>query len=307
MRSNISRARMLVGCAAIAAAAAAFTLAGDLNPPAGPVAPTMKTLDEIEPRIAINDANTPGNSSARFIISQPGSYYLTGNIGALGNRAGIRIDSNGVTIDLNGFVIDGTGTSGTTASGMTSLGTVTRAPIIRNGEISNWPSYGVFLVGEGGALEDLVIRGNATHGVQLSNRSAIRRCTLIGNAGISVRTFDLGVVEDCIIETGATSAVQTSASTIVRRNFIRSTAASTDGIVCSSTFCRVEDNNVIGTFGNIGISAAVNSFVARNTVAPGFTTEYSLGASVKHGPIITADGDLSTIANADHPFANFIY
>lgn len=56
--------------------------AGDLNPPAGPVSPTHKTLTEIEPRTAISMANTPGDADSLFKITQPGSYYLTGNITA---------------------------------------------------------------------------------------------------------------------------------------------------------------------------------------------------------------------------------
>lgn len=296
-----------IGLCALAAAMTGVSFAGDLNPPAGPVLPTMKTLDEVEPRIAINAINTPGDSTNQFIISQAGSYYLTGNIVSSGSRAGIRVAVDGVTIDLNGFVVDGTGTSGSTASGISSLGTVTRAAHIRNGEVRNWPNFGVFMVGDAGVLEDMVIRNNANNGVQLSDHGAMRRCTLIGNGGISVRTFDSCIVEDCIIETGGQSAIQASSANLIRHNTIRVTSASTDGISALGIYTRVEENNVTGTSGNIGISASANLFVARNTVYAGFTTEYSLGASVKHGPIITADGDLSTIANADHPMANFVY
>ncbi len=39
--------------------------AGDLNPPSGPVTPTMKTLTEVEPRIAINATNTPGSGNSK--------------------------------------------------------------------------------------------------------------------------------------------------------------------------------------------------------------------------------------------------
>ena len=52
---------------------------GSLTPPGAP-APTMKTLSQIEPRIIINAAGTPGDSSNLFNITQPGSYYLTTNI-----------------------------------------------------------------------------------------------------------------------------------------------------------------------------------------------------------------------------------
>src|SRR5690606_25957259 len=69
--------------------ALAPVVAGPVNPPAGPVAPTHKTLTEVEPRIAVNAANTPGASGAMYVISQPGSYYLTGNITSTGSGSAI--------------------------------------------------------------------------------------------------------------------------------------------------------------------------------------------------------------------------
>ncbi|MCA9281168.1 MAG: right-handed parallel beta-helix repeat-containing protein [Phycisphaeraceae bacterium] len=296
----------LLGVVVLATVFVGWSFAGDLNPPAGTVAPTMKTLDELEPRIAINAANTPGNSTTQFVISQPGSYYLTGNINALGSRTAIRVDSDGVTIDLNGFEINGTGASGT-PSGVSCLGLINSAPTIRNGQIRNWPGIGVFMVGDGGVLEDLAISGNTAQGVQLSDHGAMRRCTLIGNGGITVRTFDSCTVEDCTIETAGSSAIQSGSANLIRRNNIRATSASTDGVLANGIYTRVEDNNLSGTIGNIGISAASNTFVARNTVFTSFAAEYNMSAGTKYGPIITADGDLSTITNADHPWANFVY
>lgn len=76
--------------------------AGDLNPPGPPTAGTMKPLDDIEPRVAVNAANTPGDPNNTFVISQPGSYYLTGNITSNFKHA-ILIDADDVTLDLMGY------------------------------------------------------------------------------------------------------------------------------------------------------------------------------------------------------------
>ncbi len=72
----------------------------------------MKSLDQIASTgIALNDTNTPGDSSNQFIISNPGSYYLTGNIAGESGKNGISIQASNVTIDLNGFaLIGGSGT-----------------------------------------------------------------------------------------------------------------------------------------------------------------------------------------------------
>jgi hypothetical protein len=66
--------------AAAIAATGLIAAAGDLNPPAGPVAGTMKTLTEVEPRIAINATNTPGDVNSLFKITQLGPYSLTVDI-----------------------------------------------------------------------------------------------------------------------------------------------------------------------------------------------------------------------------------
>src|SRR5688572_11138787 len=61
------------------AATATIISQGPLTPPGAP-APTMKTLAQVEPRIIVNATNTPGEDPYTFVISQPGSYYLTGHI-----------------------------------------------------------------------------------------------------------------------------------------------------------------------------------------------------------------------------------
>src|SRR6478672_5324618 len=108
MSSN--RRRISLAGPVLVAAVVATVLwvnAGDLNPPAGPVASTMKTLSEVEPRIAINATNTPGDADSVFKISQPGSYYLTGNVTGVASKYGIEIAASGVTVDLAGFELTG--------------------------------------------------------------------------------------------------------------------------------------------------------------------------------------------------------
>lgn len=57
----------------------------------------------MEARTPVDAAHAPGNATNQFIISQPGSCYLTGNINGVSGKNGILISASGVTIDLNGF------------------------------------------------------------------------------------------------------------------------------------------------------------------------------------------------------------
>src|SRR5438034_11001068 len=94
-------------CFAILLAVSWLGFAGSLTPPAGPITGTMKSITEVEPRIAINATNTPGDTNSLFKITQPGSYYLTGNIAGVASKHGIEIVASGVTLDLNGFDLVG--------------------------------------------------------------------------------------------------------------------------------------------------------------------------------------------------------
>src|SRR3954454_2802503 len=86
---------------------------GPLTPPPGVPAPTMKTLDQVEPRKEVNATNTPPTAFSIFTISAPGSNYLSGNITGVSGKFGILIEVDDVELDLNGFSL--TGVSGSLA------------------------------------------------------------------------------------------------------------------------------------------------------------------------------------------------
>lgn len=84
--------------------------AGSLAPPVGPIAPSMLTLDAIEPRDILKTFFESG--AAVNTITQPGQYVAIGDIIVPAGKHGILIDlppgaSGQVSIDLNGFEIRG--------------------------------------------------------------------------------------------------------------------------------------------------------------------------------------------------------
>jgi hypothetical protein len=188
----------------LTALAAAVAL-GPLNPPSGAVAPTNKTLGEVEPRIALSASTTPSDGSFVYVISAPGSYYLTGNVSSpmLG---GIKINASNVTVDLGGFTLIGSGA----AAGIVSGPVANSGIVIRNGNIQSFGGDGIDLrtnftfgceisnvrseanfgwgikVGNGARIVDCFVRQNGQGGITASVQASIERCTALGNTGTGI-------------------------------------------------------------------------------------------------------------------------
>jgi len=194
--------------------------AGSLNPPAGPVAPTLKTLAEVEPRIAINATNTPGDADSLFKITQPGSYYLTGNITGVSGKHGIEIAvaafGPGVTIDLMGFELAGVAGS---LDGISATVINLRNIAIRNGAIRDWDGDGIdilnslnnlfadvraidnggggILAGDTNLITGCMARQNALEGIRLGRASTVTSCTTHLNAGHGISVGIGSTLAEC--------------------------------------------------------------------------------------------------------------
>ncbi|MCC6970989.1 MAG: right-handed parallel beta-helix repeat-containing protein [Phycisphaerales bacterium] len=170
------------GLVAAASLVALRVTAGPLSPPSGAVSSTYKTLSEVEPRTAINATNTPGDndsSPSLFKITQPGSYYLAGNVTGVSGKIGIEIVASGVTLDLAGFSLVGVPGS---RSGIRSFGELTGL-IIRNGHVRGWGEIGVEVGWSAGnivnptLLEALVVSGNVGNGIRTGRGCVVRACS----------------------------------------------------------------------------------------------------------------------------------
>lgn len=204
------------GAVAIAACAL-VALGGDLNPPTGPVSPTHKTLTEVEPRMAINAVNTPGDASATFKITQPGSYYLAGNLAGEPGKVGIVIASDDVAIDLMGFTMQGASasTTGIVTSGVRNNLTV------RNGIVTGFTNGGVDLITGGTGVNFLVegvhARNNGTGtGLRCGAAGIIRFCSADANS-VGIQTGVNAVVDSCSATNNSSSGIVTSSGTSVTR------------------------------------------------------------------------------------------
>ncbi|HZW08787.1 MAG TPA: right-handed parallel beta-helix repeat-containing protein [Phycisphaerales bacterium] len=189
---------------AVMLAAGRAAYAGPIDPPAGPVSSSMKPLDQVEPRIAISTANTPGDSDSLFRITQPGSYYLTGNVTGVAGKSGIEIAAGGVTVDLNGFHMEGVAGSldgVTTPSGVVGV-------TVRDGVIQSWGGSGVNLKQSHSCrVSGVTASYNGGAGIQPGQRSLVEGCVAHQNSGLGISTGTQCVVRGCAATQNSLSGI----------------------------------------------------------------------------------------------------
>jgi parallel beta-helix repeat protein len=174
---------------AFLAGAARTAHAGPLDPPPGPIAPTPGP----EPRTPIGPETTPGDANNTFRITQPGSYYLAGNIVGEAGKVGILIEASDVRLDLNGFSLLGVPGAplGILAVGISFVG-------ICNGTVRGFGT-GIESPSTQGvcSLRDVVVAGSAASGI-LVNNGRLSGCSAIGNAADGFAPGGSSTLLDCI-------------------------------------------------------------------------------------------------------------
>lgn len=176
---------------------------GSLTPPGAP-GTTMKTLGQLDTSIvgvsnrvevvrsAVATAEPRTPISSATTITQPGSYYLTGNI-TVASGNGIVIESDEVTLDLNGFTIKSIAAS---AGGIGIYVNLTRRNIaIANGFIKGGTTYADSTFS--GAGFNYGIYSSADSNITVS-QVGVERCAL---SGIYLLGHDATAVLSCTVST----------------------------------------------------------------------------------------------------------
>jgi hypothetical protein len=170
-------------------------------------------------RTAIPGSAVTPLAGPHFTITQPGSYYLTGNITVSSDDA-IRISSDDVSLDLNGFTIRST-FPGAGDTAVRPMGTRTRLTV-RNGSIVSGStvtaagviSYAGFFRGIGGGngqftqavVTDVNVTGVGGNGIILAAQGIVERCT-VRECGTGIVVNGGGIVRNCSAQNCANSGI----------------------------------------------------------------------------------------------------
>ncbi len=131
--------------------------------------------------------------TAPTVITQPGYYRLDADL-LVSSGIAIRIESDDVTLDLNGHALIGPGTASNTAIGIYAIGR-SRIRII-NGSISGF-QYGIYLADEadavlagqaifdssGHVIENVRLYGNTFRAIRVEGRGNVIRSNVIEDTG----------------------------------------------------------------------------------------------------------------------------
>ncbi len=260
--------------ALLASALAAVAHAGPLAPPPGPIAPSMKTLEQVEPRIPIGPDTTPGDpANSTYRITQPGSYYLTEDLVGEVDKIGILIEASDVTVDLRGFTL--TGQPAVSLAWPAIYANFGRTNIsVHDGTVVGWSGGGVFLDPDPlfdpgtarGEVRRLRVRDCGGDGIRCEQNSIVEDCVVAGCDGYGIRlTRDGGRVSRCLVIGSSLTGILTNIDSVVEMCTARENGTGGIGVGSRSVVvgCTAENNGGPGSAGiSVGIGCSVRDCVS---------------------------------------------
>jgi len=303
--------------------------AGPMDPPGPPTGGTMKPLDQIDPRTAIVQ---PGAGDFPIVISQPGSYYLVENITGVADKDGIEIAADNVTLDLNGFTLQGATGSW---NGIAVVGDTRTNISIYNGTIRGWGGDGICggppcQHGDNTHVRDVTLSGNGGAGLRLYDEAVVTAVEAVSNTahGIIVNggvvsesraymndadgvNIFAGTVSGCEVAGNQNDGIELTGPVTVVGNRVDSNAQVAGGrgirVSVLGFGSHIEGNDVVGNVLGPGIdtSASILGFnvIIKNTASANGGGNYVTNLTDTVGPII---GPQNPIAS-NNPWANISY
>jgi parallel beta-helix repeat protein len=259
-------------------------LGGPVDPPSGPVTSTMKPLDLVEARTAVTAETCPGDADSVCRITQPGSYYLVGNVDGVAGKHGIEIEASGVSLDLNGFTL--AGVAGSLCGVYTS--STSEDVGVRNGRVTGWGEDGVsvvVVVGQRcGTIENVVSSHNGERGIHAGTGAVVRGCTAHDNGSVGISVYTSAVVESCSAFANGNNGISGSEGATI-------------------TGCSAGGNAGLGIY--VGTGGTITGCMARWNIGSGIWISH--GGTIRGCTAYQNQGDGINVYRGTHVLENSCY
>jgi hypothetical protein len=208
---------------------------------------------------------TPGDTPGFPVeIFTRGNFRLTSDLVVpAGASAGIAVYAAGTRIDLNGFTISSTTTCSGTPLSCSPSGTgigidasAAEAVLVRNGRVTGFGVYGVFL-SAGSRAEKLMVDNDALGGIVADEAAIVTDCLVRHNGGPGISAGDDSRIAESVVSRNGGPGIQAPQSTISDRNSVNHNTVGT-----GSAGSRLRRYYLSATRGSGG--------GARSQCAPGF-------------------------------------
>lgn len=150
---------------------------------------------------------------SNYRINESGSYYLTSNITiTFPSLDGIVIAANNVSLDLNGYTLNGSNAGDDGIFVLTDLDNI----IIKNGIVEDWAGDGInALNADQSIFVDLKVRNNGGDGIVADFNCLIHRCVAEGNGFDGLEVDDGGIISNSTASNNEDNGIQSSEGTLI--------------------------------------------------------------------------------------------
>jgi hypothetical protein len=300
---------------------------------------TMKTLNEIEPRIAIG--------KLPYVVTTSGSYFVTGNLSGVVARSGITIISSDVDLDLNGFTLYGVPAS---LDGVRVTADLVNV-CIRNGVVRDWGRIGVnatnaydvrldnvraftnmigglsvghdslltrcgayknvgdgIVVESGSTVRECKARGNSVVGINVRGACRVNGCVSIANWDSGFMAGDFSTVRDCTAAWNLRNGIVAQSGCRVEDNICGMNGRDLpegSGIFVMGEGNRVADNSLTQNRRGI-VAPGTGNLIIHNSVQGSMEDDYALNDGNMHGEILRDVTGGTTGFSNDNAWLNFV-
>jgi hypothetical protein len=250
---------------------------GPLDPPAPPSA--SGTLPQVEPRRPIPPVGW--NGTFPIVINETGSYFLTRDLTTPSGADGISISSSFVTLDLNGFTLDGDTNGSATGVGIKANGPSRRIHV-HNGRIIEFRT-GVEFPGQDNHVADVTVEQTTILGLSLGQEATARRCVISPLTGRAIVAGGVSLIQDCVLG-GSGDGANVGAASVVENNFIIGGRAGGEyGVRANGVDVTIRNNTLENGVRDIGVGG--HGAVIIDNVIHCATSIINLGGFSYYAPV----------------------